>query len=814
MSERDPAKIATWLVEKINKTGQLTLKEATGHIKKMFGKEYLVPTGEGSYLLAPAVKESFKKLQGDTIIWDNGHKGWRFIKFPSSRQSARDYVYSGESVTLPQSVEPKPIPPHASLDHYSLYFNHELGWLDFNWRVLFQAMDNRQPLLERIRFLSIASTNLDEFLQKRLGGLKRQEMAGVQELSPDGRTPAEQIALVRQIVRKMQSHMTGVWHEVLQPLLKTEAAIVIENYASVSDDLKKYLDAYFESHIYPILTPMAVDATHPFPFISNLSLSLGIVFNRNGVDNEPEFARIKMPENLPRFIQLEDSSAGFHFIRVEEVVKNNILKIFKGLNIEEVFTFRVTRNADIRREEEEADDLIAMISEELRERRFAPIVRLEIDDNVSDASLHMLVKELGIDYEDVYKVKGMIDFASLKELADLDLPPLKYEKWNPVVQVRLHHDKQRPVSIFDVIKRGDLMVQHPYDSFKASVQQMIEEASSDPDVIAIKLTLYRTSDESPIVKALIRAVERGKQVAVIVEVKARFDEANNIEWGKVMENAGIQVTYGLVGLKTHAKVALVIRNEDEGPRSYCHISTGNYHSKKASIYTDIGLLTCDPVIGEDLTKLFHFLTVRSSRQDYKKLIVSPAAMRQRFYDLINAEIESHNIHGNGHIVAKMNALDDVDIIQLLYKASQQGVEIDLIVRGHSRLRPGVRGISDNIRIISIIGRFLEHDRIYYFHNNGDPKLFIGSADWRFRNLNQRVEAVVPIEQQRLKRRLIFMLKHAMKDNRLAWDLQQDGRYIQRKPVPGKKVRDYHKLLMKDAIKRNSQNRSYSAKSLF
>ena len=707
---------------------------------------------------------------------------------------------------VPRAVVPRPVPPGADLKDPTLYFNQELSWIDFNWRVLHLALDDRTPLLERVRFVAITASNLDEFVQKRVGGLKRQEAAGVRKLSPDGRTPSEQLTLIRDAVQVMHQTMTAAWECTLKPLLRNAAGIEIFDYADLDGVQQEALRDYFRREIYPILTPLTVDPGHPFPFISNLSLSLAVIL-RHPQHGTVHFARLKMPPG--RWLPLHDLAPPsdrpdvLAFLPVEQLVARYVDELFPGMEIVSVHPFRITRNADLRRDEEEAEDLLSMISEELRERRFAPVVRLEVAQAMPDYDRRLLMRELELQPEDVYEVEGLVDLTDCFRIADLDRPAFKYSPWEPVVPVRLVHEGETKDTrdIFAIIRQGDVLVHHPYESFTSSVQRFVEEAAVDENVLAIKQTLYRTSDESPIVQALIQAAERGKQVAVLVEVKARFDEASNIEWAQRLENSGVHVTYGLVGLKTHTKATLIVRREGDGLRAYCHIGTGNYHPKTARLYTDLGLLTCDPALGRDVVNLFHYLTGYAPAQTYEKVLVAPRHMRHRFSDLIAQEIAWQEKGGDGRIIAKMNALDDEKVIRALYEASQAGVQVDLIVRGHSRLRPGLPGYSDNVRIVSILGRFLEHDRIFYFHNNGRPLTFIGSADWRIRNLHSRVELVAPIEEPALQERLIQILEDALSDNRLAWDLDAGGHYVLRQPRPDEPERDFHRRLMKQAIKR-------------
>jgi polyphosphate kinase len=800
VSEKQSKKIAVWLINRIKAEGVLKRSEAVPEIESNFGKNFITLTPSGNKTLDQSVLRVFRDLKDEKISWNVGKQAWESDHNGQEQSSATSETKKLTDISW--AVEPQPVPEGASIDHPSLYFNRELGWLDFNWRVLYQAMDPRNPLLERVRFIAITASNLDEFVQKRIGGLKRQEAAGVYDLSPDGRTPDTQIDLVQEKASSMQQKIAEVWEQDLRPQIAEEASVKISTYTDLNSDQKQQLDDYFDDHIYPTLTPLAVDPGHPFPFISNLSLSLAVKL-MHPKQEVSSFARVKVPTNQPRWIKITSNAFAFHYVPIEEVIRQNIQKLFPGMKVKSTCVFRITRNADLRRNEEEAEDLLAMISEELRERRFAEVVRMEIEQDVEDEVLDLLKSELRLRQEDIIYIDGLLDLTSCFKIADKNIPSLRYEKWSPVIPKPLYHDgdSEDRQSIFEIIKKGDLLVHHPYESFSGSVRRLIEEAADDPNVLAIKQTLYRTSDDSPIVKALVRAAEKGKQVAVLVEVKARFDEASNIEWGKMLENAGVHVAYGLVGLKTHAKVALIVRREGDKHVTYCHIGTGNYHIHTAEIYTDLGLLTNDPDLGYDVTNLFHYLTGYAPDQQYRKLLVAPNKLRESFYELIDQEITIAQNGGNGRIIAKMNALDDVGIIKKLYEASRAGVEIDLIVRGHSRLRPQLEGYSDNIHIISIIGRFLEHDRIYYFGNQDDPKIYIGSGDWRYRNLNERVEAMVPINLPALKKRITSILKKALKDNRLAWDMHGDGSYTLRHPEEGQKEHNFHQMMMKNARKR-------------
>lgn len=666
-----------------------------------------------------------------------------------------------------------------SLDELSTseqLYNRELNWLNFNWRVLQEAIDERTPLMERLKFIAITASNLDEFFRKRVGGLKRQQAAGLANLTLQGWAPDVQLQLIARAVQPMLRAQSSCLYEDILPRL-AEHNIRILDYNELTTEQKQRLQEYYEREVYPILTPLAVDPGHPFPFISDLSLSLGILLHDPNSD-ESYFVRVKVPPNRPRWVPLETP---YHFVPLEQVMIHNLDILFRGMEIIAAHPFRVTRNADVERNEEEAEDLLAMISEELRERRVAPVVRLEVDEAMPETMLTILRSELNLEPNDIYPIRGLLRLDDFFGLADLNMPHLKYEPWTPATPLRLGglDTKARPGDFFNIIRQGDLLVHHPYHSFAASTQQFVEAAAADPRVLAIKQTLYRTSANSPIIKSLIHAAEQGKQVAVLVEVKARFDEAANIAWARMLENAGCHVAYGLVGLKTHTKVSLVIREEEDGLRPYYHIGTGNYNAKTAGLYTDLGLFSCDPAIGADLMDLFNYLTGYSRQTDYRKLLVAPVNMRQRFVDLISNEITITLSGKPGRIIAKMNALEDPVIVRKLYEASQAGVSIDLIVRGNCRLRPGLPGISENIRVISIIGRFLEHSRIFYFGNGGNPLYFIGSADWMNRNLSARVEAITPIEEPRLQEQLEHLLQLSLVDHRQAWDLGPDGRYRRR-----------------------------------
>lgn len=702
---------------------------------------------------------------------------------PATPADAAKSAVGDEPIIQPREHAYIPDVPLTSLSLDELtqsdsIYNRELCWLDFNWRVFSEALDRRNPLLERLRFIAITSSNLDEFFRKRVGGLKRQKAAGIANLTLPGWHPEYQLQLIAKAVRPVvEAESDCLFNDILPAL--AEHGVRVLDYSQLDFEQQQRLRAYYLREVYPILTPLAVDPGHPFPYLSNLSLSLG-VFLRDPVSDEIQFARVKVPQNRPRWVPLDTP---FHFVPLEQVIIHNLDALFTGMDIVAAYPFRVTRNADIARNEEEAEDLLEMISEELREQRFAAVVRLEVDEAMPPSMVDILLHELELEQSDLYPIRGLLRLADLFPLADLGLPHLKYEPWTPITPPRFAGlDRQsRSGDLFSLIRQGDLLVHHPYHSFNATIQLFIETAARDPQVVAIKQTLYRTSADSPVVAALIHAAERGKQVAVLVEVKARFDEARNIEWARALENAGCHVAYGLVGLKTHSKLSLVIREEEEGLRAYYHIGTGNYNPKTATLYTDLGLLSCNAEIGADIMDVFNFLTGYSRQTHYRKLLVAPVNMRQRFIEMIDDEI-AHALRSRpAHLIAKMNALEDPALCRKLYEASQAGVQIDLIVRGNCRLRPGLPGISENIRVLSLIGRFLEHSRLWYFHNDGSPRYLLGSADWMRRNLSNRVEVVVPIEDPRLQEQLAHILQSALHDQRQGWDMLPDGRYRRRLP---------------------------------
>jgi polyphosphate kinase len=663
------------------------------------------------------------------------------------------------------------------LDSPEWYLNRELTWLSFNRRVLHEAEDARTPLLERVKFLSIVSSNLDEFFMKRVGGLKQQLGAGVQALSVDGRSPEQQLRECEAEVRAIKERKDELLPQLLAEL--QAADIRLSRYTELDEAQQASLRAWYLENIYPLLTPIGMDPAHPFPFISNLSLNLLVTINRPSGGRGPRLVRIKVPVGggIPRLIRVGDSA---HFVPLEDVIANNLAELLPELEIERWDVFRVTRNAIVERYEEQANDLLQVIEAELRDRKFAPTVRLEVSAGMPPVHRGMLAAELRLDEAtDVFEVDGLMQRRDLMELLSLDRPDLK----DPPHQSIEHPKLMDAPNIFHLIRSsGPILLQHPYESFTTSVERFLREASQDPKVLAIKMTLYRTARKSKIIEYLIDAAENGKQVAVAVELKARFDEEANVRWANSLEEAGIHVSYGVIGLKTHAKVIFVLRRDYDGLRRYAHLGTGNYHAVTARLYSDLGLLTCDPVLGADLTELFNFLTTGYvAKRRFNKLLPAPTHLKRALMERIEREILQHSPESPGLIQFKTNALEDADIAKALYRASMAGVRVELVVRDSCRVRAGVPGLSENIRVISIVGRFLEHARIYYFRNGGAEEYFIGSADCMTRNLEARVETVVPVEDPDCQRALREILDTQLNDQRSAWDMQPDGSYVQRQP---------------------------------
>ena len=680
--------------------------------------------------------------------------------------------------------------------HSEYFFNRELSWLEFNYRVLHEALDQRTPLLEKLKFLAIFSSNLDEYFMVRVSGLKEQISAEVMQLSMDGKNAEEQLTAIHTKLLPMIHKQHEYFEKTVRPLL-AENDIHILGYIDLNQEQRNYINKYFYDQIFPVLTPLGIDSSHPFPYMSNLSFNL-VVLMKNPESEEELFARIKVPKIFPRFVTLPEElrtkeggkSMVWCAVPLEQVIAHNLESLFNGMNILEYHPFRITRDADLAVQEDEADDLLEEIEKGLQKRRIGgSVVRLEINHNMPANVKEMLMQELELGNDDVYEVDGLLGLGDLMSLLSIPLPALKDPVWSSSPHPRLRRlgdtrgesQEINQIDIFSAIRQKDLLVHHPYQSFSRTVQQFITQASEDPDVLAIKMTLYRTSGDSPIINALINAAENGKQVAVLVELKARFDEENNINWAKKLEEVGVHVVYGLVGLKTHTKIVMVVKREEGKIRRYVHIGTGNYNPKTARLYTDLGLFSCREELGRDLTDLFNFLTGYSRQKKYRQLLVAPVNMRDRFLALIKREQENAEKGFPGRIVAKMNALVDEKITMALYAASQAGVKVDLIIRGICCLRPGVTGLSENIQVISIIGRYLEHSRIFYFYNQGEEEVFIGSADWMPRNLKRRVEAVTPIQDPDLLKDLEEVLGIMLSDNRQAWELQPDGSYRQRKP---------------------------------
>ncbi|MFM8862918.1 MAG: polyphosphate kinase 1 [Acidimicrobiia bacterium] len=665
-----------------------------------------------------------------------------------------------------------PVTPEVLATAPERFLNRELSWLDFDARVLALAANPDVPLLERLKFVAIFSQNLDEFFQVRIAGLKDQVAAGMSTATADGRSASRQLREIRDRLLDLTAAAEALYADELVPALAAEG-IEFCAYGELDDVDRKWVDDMFTERIFPVLTPLAVDPGHPFPYISDLSLSLAVVVT-DPVNGDRRFARLKVPDLLPRFVALPD---GRRHLPLEQVISAHLGSLFPGMDVGAHYAFRVTRNADLTVEEEEADDLLETIEIELRRRRFGRAVRLEVDDDVTAEILDLLMDELDLTEADLYRCRGPIDLGGLFSLVDIDRPDLKDPVWGSVIPPRLvGTEPGEAVDVFSVLREGDLLVHHPYESFSGTVEEFIRQASVDPSVLAIKLTLYRTSSDTSIIQSLVRAAERGKQVAALVELKARFDEKKNIGWARQLEQAGVHVVYGLMGLKIHTKTTLVVRDEPDGLRTYCHIGTGNYNPRTARFYEDIGLLTADEVVGADLVQMFNLLTGFARDPHFDRLLVSPRTVRPGIAELIATEAARGT---DGHIVMKMNSLADPSLIDALYAASQAGTRIDLVVRGICCLRPGVPGLSENIRVRSIVGRFLEHSRIYHFAHggvDGEPVYYIGSADLMPRNLDRRVEALVPILDPDLQVRLAEILEVNLADDRLAWSLGPDSRW--------------------------------------
>jgi polyphosphate kinase len=677
------------------------------------------------------------------------------------------------------------------------YLNRELSWLDFNARVLALADDNSLPLLERAKFLAIFASNLDEFYMVRVAGLKRRDEMGLSVRSADGLTPREQLARIGEQTQRIATRHARVFLDSVRPAL-AEEGIYIVTWADLDQAERDELSTYFNEQVFPVLTPLAVDPAHPFPFVSGLSLNLAVTV-KQPEDGTQHFARVKVPDNVDRFVELEildgvDGGEGQVIIRylpMEELIAAFLPVLFPGMDIVEHHAFRITRNADFEVEEDRDEDLLQALERELARRRFGSPVRLEIADDMTESMLELLLRELDVNPSDVIEVPGLLDLSSLWQIYGIDRPALKDRTFVPATHPAFA-DRETPRSIFATLREGDVLVHHPYDSFSTSVQRFIEQAAADPNVLAIKQTLYRTSGDSPIVRALIAAAEAGKQVVAMVEIKARFDEQANIRWARTLEQAGVHVVYGYVGLKTHCKTCLVVRREGSTIRRYCHVGTGNYNGKTARLYEDVGLLTAAPDIGADLTDLFNSLTGYSRKVSYRNLLVAPHSIRAGIIERVEREIAAHHESGGGRIRLKMNALVDEQVIDALYRASRAGVRVEVVVRGICALRPGVEGFSENISVRSILGRFLEHSRIIHFDRINE--FWIGSADMMHRNLDRRVEVLVQVKDPRLTAYLDDLFESALDPSTRCWELGPDGQWTA-SPQEGHSVRDHQESLM-------------------
>lgn len=658
--------------------------------------------------------------------------------------------------------------------------SRDISWFNFNSRVLHEAKDERTPLLERLRFLSIFYSNLDEFFMKRMGSLKRHVLLGAQQRNKEGLTWYQLFHEIKQKVNHLMTEAHSIFNEKILPQLH-QNEIMLVKWEELTEIERSTLQVYFRKQVFPVLTPLSVDSGHPFPFISNLSTSLGIILSYPDQE-EKLFARVKIPGALPQWIRT--NAVEFRFISIQELILAHINELFPSMKVISTMSFRLTRDSEVERDEEDVEDLLEMIEEEIKQRKFASIVRIEYLKPGDSWVLNYLLEGLNLSDSDFYESPTPLDHLNFKILTELPLPHLRYETWVPRIPSSFLDES---VSVFNILKNQDLLIHSPYESFSATIERLINEAASDPKVLAIKMTLYRTGDNSPFVKSLILAAESGKQVVCLVELKARFEEERNIVWAQELEEAGVHVVYGIIGLKTHAKTVLIVRQEGDELKSYCHLGTGNYNSETARLYTDLGFLTSNDLITSDVMELFNYLTGRSLHIHYKKLLVAPINMLQRFLELIEGEKNNAEQGHPSQIIVKCNNFEERQVSQALYKASQAGTQIDLIIRGFCCLRPQVPGLSDNIRVISVIGRFLEHSRIYYFRKKAvdpiDGEFYIGSADWMYRNLHKRVEAVVPIEDRQLKEKLWDILRIMLSDKRQAWDMNANGDYVQRSSEP-------------------------------
>lgn len=681
--------------------------------------------------------------------------------------------------------------PPVNLDSPNLFINRELSLLAFQRRVLEESADPTTPLLERVKFLSILGSNIDEFFMVRVAGLWQQIESNKLEVSIDGKGPVEQLELIRQDVNRLIGDAYELYRSELLPAL-TKNGIRILELDELNPQQKTFLDDYFRRVIYPVLTPLAVDPGRPFPHISNLSLNVAaVVSNGDGIER---FARVKVPDSLPQLISVPSAGNETAFVWLERVIVANLRLLFPEMELLDANMFHVTRDAELAIQEVETDDLLESVQEAVWQRRFRDAVRLQVDRNIPPKLLDLLTSNLELGQEDVYRIDGPLDLSRLRALLPLDRPNLKDKPFTPSFPAGFNYAGRS--DMFAMIAQGDILLHHPYESFQPVVD-FLRVAARDPDVLAIKMTLYRAGRNSPIVEALLDAIQHGKQVAVLVELKARFDEESNIEWAQKLEREGVHVVYGLLGLKVHCKVALVVRREGDQIRRYVHLGTGNYNPTTARLYTDVGMFTTDEEIGGDVTDLFNHLTGYSAKKSYRKLLVAPHSLRQGIERLIEREVERHKKHGDGHMILKMNAIEDVRLIRALYRASQAGVRIDMIVRGVCALRPGIPGVSETIRVKSILGRFLEHSRIYYFHNGGDELIYVGSADFMPRNLYRRVETLFPVSSPKLIRRLRDeILEQYLRDEAAARHMQPDGTFTRIQSESGKGLPDSQKWFLK------------------
>ncbi len=735
------------------------------------------------------------------------------------REALDDGSEEGPLRSLASAITPpRGYPPRAANGRFirppdelptDRFLEREISWLQLNERVLQLAMDEDIPLLERAKFLAIFSSNLDEFFMIRVAGLKRRIATGIAVRSASGLEPREVLEKISEVAGQLQRMQADVFLGEVRPAL-AEEGITIVRWADLNEADREPLNDLFTDHIFPVLTPLSVDPAHPFPYISGLSLNLAVTLVNPKTGNE-HFARVKVPPSLPRLVRVGDHHEGAHavrFVPLEDVIAANLDQLFTGMEVHEHTTFRVTRNEDVEVEEDDAENLLTAMEKELTRRRFGPPVRLEVEDDIDDHVLDLLTRELQIGREDVYRLPGPLDLRALFLVGDIERSDLKYDPFVPLTQPDLSPtESSKPGDIFAVVRSKDVLLHHPYDSFSTSVQAFIEQAAADPRVLAIKQSLYRTSGDSPIVDALIDAAEAGKQVLAVVEIKARFDEVNNISWARKLEQAGVHVVYGIVGLKTHAKLCLVVRQEAEGLVRYCHIGTGNYNPKTARIYEDLGVLTSDPQVGEDLTRLFNQLSGIAPRSRFKRLLVAPRTVRSGLIEQIEDEVARHEENGKGRIIFKLNSIVDEQTIDALYRASQAGVRIDIWVRAICALRPGVAGLSENIAVRSTLGRFLEHSRVFWFGGDGEPVVYIGSADMMHRNLDRRVEALLRVTDPQHVAEITSLLDKGTAESTSRWDLSEDGRWTRlHRSADGEPLTDVQTAMIETHLKRRRKAR--------